>query len=399
MTKSRHAEQQAFLDWLLHEIDRQQVDVLLMAGDVFDTATPSNAAQELYFNFLGNLGRTCCRHVVIIAGNHDSPSFLEAPRQLLKHLRIHVIGKAADNPADDVITLKNAAGQLELIVVAVPYLRDRDVRFAEAGENIADKAEKLRQGISRYYQEAISAAVAMRAAARLEIPVVAMGHLFTDGGKTVEEDGVRDLYIGTLLHLTPEIFPAEVDYVALGHLHLPQLVQDKNHLRYCGSPLPMGFNEAGQQKIVCLVEFNGRQASVQELAIPVFQQLRSIHGNLRQIKEHLDQLSSLQESIWLSVKHVSEEVVGNLRQQLEDHLEGTQLEILRCLNEQMLQQALSADDLLEHLQSLDPKTVFAQCLQDNDIAELQREELQQTYQEALTAVLEAEPAEVKEETP
>ena len=126
--RRRYEEFEAFLAWLLATIEREQVAVLLVAGDVFDSSTPGIRAQELYYRFLCRVADSCCRHVVAIAGNHDSPSFLEAPRELLRALDVHVVGVSGDNPMDEVLVLRNQQNNPELIVCAVPYLRDRDIR-------------------------------------------------------------------------------------------------------------------------------------------------------------------------------------------------------------------------------------------------------------------------------
>src|SRR5690606_9614149 len=111
------------------------------------------------------------------------------------------------------------------------------------------------------YAGIVSLARQKRDALGVDIPVVAMGHLFTAGGKTVEGDGVRELYVGSLAHVAVSIFPDDLDYVALGHLHVPQKVGDSDSVRYSGSPLPMGFGEAGQQKSVVIVEFFSPKAA------------------------------------------------------------------------------------------------------------------------------------------
>ncbi|HQP27484.1 MAG TPA: exonuclease subunit SbcD, partial [Candidatus Syntrophosphaera sp.] len=151
--RKRYEEFEAFLFWLEETLHQEQVDTLLVAGDVFDTGAPSNRAQELYYRFLSRVATSSCRHVVVIAGNHDSPSFLNAPRELLKALHVHVIGGISDNRDDEVLVLSKEAGSPELIVCAVPYLRDRDIRVAEAGENIEDKERKLIEGIRSHYAE------------------------------------------------------------------------------------------------------------------------------------------------------------------------------------------------------------------------------------------------------
>lgn len=260
--KPRYDEFKQFLDWQLQAIRDHHVDMLLIAGDIFDTTAPSNQAQNLYYDFLSHVCDTPCRHVIIVAGNHDSASFLDAPKQLLKAFNIHIIGKMTQTLADEVITLYDKSGQPELIVMAVPYLRDRDVRMVGSGERLDDKERKLAQGIQAHYQ--VITDIALQQQAKLQavhhrtIPIVATGHLFTVGGQTTEGDGVRDLYIGSLGSIGAEIFHPQIDYVALGHLHIPQAVGGQARVRYSGSPIAMGFGESGQQKQVHLVRFDAR---------------------------------------------------------------------------------------------------------------------------------------------
>lgn len=258
--KPRYDEFKQFLDWQLQTLREQKVDVLLIAGDIFDTTAPSNQAQNLYYDFLSQVCHTDCRHVIIVAGNHDSASFLEAPKQLLKAFNIHIIGSMTDTPTDEVITLSDKAGQAELIVMAVPYLRDRDVRTVGHGERLEDKERKLAQGIKAHYAQIADIAIARQAQLKAKykrtIPIVATGHLFTVGGQTMEGDGVRDLYVGSLGSIGAEIFHPQIDYVALGHLHIPQAVGGQPHIRYAGSPIAMGFGESRQQKQVHLLRFD-----------------------------------------------------------------------------------------------------------------------------------------------
>ena len=258
--KPRYDEFKQFLDWQLQTLREQKVDVLLIAGDIFDTTAPSNQAQNLYYDFLSQVCHTDCRHVIIVAGNHDSASFLEAPKQLLKAFNIHIIGSMTDTPTDEVITLLDKAGQPELIVMAVPYLRDRDVRTVGHGERLGDKERKLAQGIKAHYAQIADIAIAQQAQLKAKykrsIPIVATGHLFTVGGQTMEGDGVRDLYVGSLGSIGAEIFHPQIDYVALGHLHIPQAVGGQPHIRYAGSPIAMGFGESRQQKQVHLLRFD-----------------------------------------------------------------------------------------------------------------------------------------------
>ncbi|MCP3901032.1 MAG: exonuclease subunit SbcD, partial [Desulfobacteraceae bacterium] len=129
--QKRYEEFEGFLTWLSDKINNENIDALLVAGDIFDNTTPSNKAQELYYKFLNRVAASKCRHIIIIGGNHDSPSFLNAPKELLSFLNVHVIGAALKDLSREVLVLKDDNEKAELIVLAVPYLRDRDIRSVE----------------------------------------------------------------------------------------------------------------------------------------------------------------------------------------------------------------------------------------------------------------------------
>ena len=240
--KKRYEEFTSFLQWLEQTIRAENIEILLIAGDVFDTATPSNKAQSLYYEFLYKLSFSCCRHVVIIGGNHDSPSFLNAPSSLLKVLNVHVVGAMKEDPKDEVILLRNNDIP-EALICAVPYLRDRDIRTHEAGEDIDQKNKKLNEGLKKHYFEVCEHAKEIKNKIEqdhdVNLPVIGMGHLFAAGGETVEGDGVRELYVGGINHVGVDAFPKVLDYVALGHLHVPQFVSKSHRVRYSGSLQPL----------------------------------------------------------------------------------------------------------------------------------------------------------------
>lgn len=391
--RKRYEEFEAFLTWLAETIQQNEVDALLVAGDVFDTSAPSNRAQELYYRFLCRVAASTCRHVVVVAGNHDSPSFLNAPKELLKALDVHVIGNASETPDDEVMVLRNEHDAPELIVCAVPYLRDRDIRVAEAGESVEDKERKLINGIRNHYAAVASVAEQKRDELGADIPIVGMGHLFTAGGQTVDGDGVRELYVGSLAHVTAGIFPASFNYLALGHLHVPQKVNGSKNIRYSGSPLPMGFGEAKQQKSVCQVAFDKKEghstaASVQLIDVPVFQKLERIKGEWDGISSRLLELSATNSQGWLEVIYEGEEVIGDLRERLETAITGTQMEILRIKNSRIIDRVLGQIHEEETLDDLNVNDVFERCLVAHQVPEDQRPELLRAYQETLSSLYE-----------
>ena len=386
--QKRYEEFGAFLDWMLDQICEQGVDVLLIAGDLFDTTTPSNRAQSLYYRFLNGVAVSSCRHVVIIGGNHDSPSFLDAPAQLLKALDVHVVGAACDDPADEVVLLRDAAGTPEAIVCAVPYLRDRDIRRAEAGESLDDKDRKLVAGIREHYASVCAAAEKLRTELAADIPLIGMGHLFAAGGRTLDGDGVRDLYVGSLAQVGVDAFPDCLDYVALGHLHVPQAVAGCERVRYSGSPLAMGFGEAKQQKSLCLIGFDGRVPALQLLDIPRFQRLERIKGDQAALEAALDRLAAEDESIWLEVLYEGDQIAADLRQWLELRIAGTRLSLLRIRNNRVIDRILARNGEGETLDDLQPSEVFERALDAHQVPEAQQAELKQLFSGLLQSMAE-----------
>lgn len=385
--QKRYTEHESFLLWLSDTIQEKHIDVLLVSGDIFDTSTPGNRAQELYYEFLCRTAKSSCSHVVITAGNHDSPTFLEAPKELLKTFNIHVIGTACENVEDEVLLLKNKNDEPELVVCAVPYLRERDIRTAENNESIDDKERAFTNGIISHYETVCRIAEEKRLAISKDIPIVCMGHLLTSGGETVAGDGVRELYIGTLAHITASIFPKSIDYLALGHLHVPQKISGSENMRYSGSPIPIGFGETNRKKSVCMVEFTKNIPSVTLLDIPLFQQLETITGDWEHIQSRILELKVLDSNIWLEINYESNEIITDLRERLETATNDTEIKILRIKNKQIYDKVLGQIDD-ESLDDLSVNDVFERCLEINNIPPESRQELLDTYLETLNSLYE-----------
>lgn len=388
--RKRYEEFEAFLNWLAGFIEEENIDVLLVAGDVFDNSAPSNHAQGMYYRFLGRVAAYSNRHVVVTAGNHDSPSFLNAPRELLKFLNVHAVGCASEPPADELIVLAGPDQEPRLIVCAIPYLRDRDIRTAEAGESVEDKERKIIEGIRAHYRRVCEAAEEKRALLKKPVPIVATGHLYAAGGQTVDGDGVRELYIGSLAQVRTDVFPECIDYLALGHLHIPQTVGGSDFIRYSGSPLPIGFGEAEQEKSVVLVEFSGIAPTVTKIPVPRFQELKTLRGDWQTIARGIDELKSRGSRAWLEIVYEGEDIAGSLRDRLDEAIAGTGIEILRVKNNRVLERAMSGMGTAETLDDLDVTDVFKRCLQAHDIPEDQRPALLSAYQEVVVSLSEAD---------
>lgn len=387
--RRRYDEFASFLDWLEETLRTEKIDALIVAGDIFDTGTPSNRAQELYYRFLCRVSSSGCRHIVISSGNHDSPSFLDAPAALLRALNVHVIGTAAEDPADEVVILKDENENPELIVCAVPYLRDRDIRSMSPGESIDERNAKMVEGLKKHYQAVCDEAERRQtelSGTGEKLPIVATGHLFTAGGQTVEGDGVRELYVGSLAHVESDVFPSVIDYMALGHLHVPQRVGGCDHIRYSGSPLPMGFGEASQKKRVITVEFGEMFPRIEEVFVPCFQELKRLTGSLEEIETGIRELAKSESGAWLEIEYTEGAVAGDLREILEELCGNTELEILRIRNKRIMERVLHQGAEEETLDDLSEADVFRRCLDAHGVAEEEREELTASYSEILLSL-------------
>lgn len=388
--RKRYEEFTQFLDWLLSIIKKEHIDVVLVAGDIFDTTTPSNRAQELYYAFLNNVAQSCCQHIVIIAGNHDSPTFLDAPKELLRALHVHVVGTISDAVEDEVLVLRNKKKVPQAIICSVPYLRDKDIRTVTAGETMEDKNRKLVEGLKKHYADVCACAEEKLESFKKEgytnIPLIGMGHLFTFGGEVADEDGVRELYVGSLAYVDKSAFPPALNYLALGHLHVPQRVAGTDIMRYSGSPLPMGFGEAHQTKKVIIISCTGTALDMSERAIPCFQRLEKVQGTLDAILSKIALLKKEHISVWIEVEYTGHESVGNVRQKIEKSVTDSLIDIIRIKNRSIIERVMRDIGSHETLDDIDEKEVFKRCLDTHHIDLDEREELTDLYNRILISL-------------
>ena len=265
--QSREGEHERFLSWLLELAAEAAADAIIVAGDVFDSANPPQSAQSRYFNFVSALHdkRSGCA-LVLIAGNHDSATLLEAPKQVLRALNVHIAGHLGEEPASRLLLLPSEKDP-RVVVALLPFLRDRDLRTARAGETAEDIRSQVTEGIKARYEETA-------AAAAQGIPLLATGHLTVDGTRT--SDSERDIHIGGLGAVAPAIFPAAFEYIALGHLHRPQEARGHAHIRYAGSPIALSFSESEDTKEVRVLDIAEGKITHHAVPIPVFRRLAQL---------------------------------------------------------------------------------------------------------------------------
>lgn len=389
--QSRYDEFEQFLNWLHNEIVRHEVDVLIVAGDVFDTATPSNKAQELYYEFLGKIATSPCRHVIITAGNHDSPTFLDAPKIILKSLNVHVVGQACTNPKDEVLLLLDDRQNAQAIVLAVPYLRDRDVRTGGSFEAISQRDEETARGIAAHYQSLVNHAKTIQDTLPNTVPIIATGHLFAAGANISSyDDGMRqEVFVGTLGQISASIFDECLDYVALGHIHAPQKVAGQERIHYCGSPIAMGFGEIGKRKQVLVVDFDSNKNNtpiIHSLFVPVFTKLVHLEGDMNSIKHALQLLIDEDKTIYAEVIYTGVELAPNFTQEIRAFLINTKVLPLNIQNTAQRQHVLRSTHQGENLKNLSQIDVFNRLLERRGVDSNEKEMLRNAYQSVILSI-------------
>ncbi|THH40576.1 exonuclease SbcCD subunit D C-terminal domain-containing protein [Neolewinella litorea] len=396
--RDRTPEHRAALDWLLQTVESEAVDVVIIAGDVFDVTNPSNQAKELYYEFLARLVKTRCASAVIVGGNHDSASLLDAPRGLLKALQLHVVGSAHTEAHDRVLKIR--CGEEEVLVAAVPYLRERDLRTARFGEGSTDRLQALREGIRRHFTEIAEAAETLRSDP--SVPLIATGHLFA-AGATDDDEKKSYIYQADENNIEAGHFPACFDYVALGHVHRAQHVGEYAHIRYAGSLVPLTFVEGQAARSVCLVDLDraGKPVHCRKIKVPAARTLLRLHAEFPDVKEALRRAVQALEAPsltpWVEVRVRTDVPIPNMREKLYDVIReaGTAadgppaVDILRISTERLtVRDAATPADDPRQLDELQPTDVFDQLCERQQLPADHSAVLQQDFRELFSWVSE-----------
>lgn len=386
----RRYEQQCFLDWLLETLVEQQADALIIAGDIFDTANPSALAQQQLYQFL-TAARARIPHLntVLIAGNHDSPARLEAPRPFLQLLDAVVSGQVWRLPngqhdlASLVVPLKDQTGAVAAWCLAVPFLRPADV------PKVASEQDAFLAGVKQVYAQTLALA---QSKATDQQAIIALGHCYLQGG-AASQDSERRIVVGNSEALPANLFSSDLSYVALGHLHLAQSVGQVDWIRYSGSPLPMSFAEAHYPHQVLCVDLAGQKLqAVEPVRIPRFVDLLRVPTKPAPMDTVLAALQALElaalpeiEQPYLEVRVQLTAPEPGLRLRIEETLKDKPVRLakietsyLRTEGEMTELAPLSLDDLAE----LDPLHLLTEIYQQKYAGELPRE-LSQAFTELL----------------
>ena len=332
----RAGEHEVFLNWLAGEIREREIDALIIAGDVFDVSNPSAASQSLYYHFIYRVtAENPTLQIVIVAGNHDSAARLEAPLPLLQAMRTEVRGvvrKSDDGEIDyDHLTveLKNRDGEVELLCMAVPFLRQGDY------PTVPTEGNPYAEGVRELYTQLLQRLWKRR---KENQSILAIGHLQAIGSEIAEKDYSERTVIGGLECVSPDAFSEQIAYTALGHIHKAQRVSGRENVRYAGSPIPMSFAEKHYHHGVVEVTFYGGCAVViMRVECPRLIPLMSVpNGEPASPEIVLEILKELPvtegAAPYLEVKVLLDEPEPMLRQEVEEALADKNYRLARIVS-------------------------------------------------------------------
>lgn len=390
MGKTRQAEHQAFCTWLIEQVRVHEVDALLIAGDIFDTGAPPSYAREQYNRFIVELRASGCE-LVVLGGNHDSVAMLGESKTLLAQLGTRVIPGVCEQLDEQLLVLHRRDGSPGAILCGIPFIRPRDVLQSQAGQSARDKQQSLQQAIAQHYQSLYALAEAKRAELGGDLPIIATGHLTTVGASA--SDSVREIYVGSLEAFPTSAFPPAA-YIALGHIHRPQRVGGLEHIRYCGSPIALSFDEARQQKEVLLVDLNGQGLqAITALPVPRFQPLLSLRGSLKELEVQIKQAAEqgrAEPPVWLEVLVGTDDYLSDLQLRIAALCEGLPVEVLRIRRERGNAAAGLQGQAKETLDELSVEDVFAQRLSSESLDETEQARLLGLYQQVVSELREGQ---------
>lgn len=381
MGMSRQREHQKMMDWLLNIIQDKAIDLLLVCGDIFDTGQPPSYARLMLNDLIIRLHALGVSSV-FLAGNHDSPAVFRENKSLLALLNSFMIESINERIEDNLIVFKNANQEPELLLCALPFIRARDAyKYGDLLLNNEQKEQQWQHLILQRYQNLSAGARAKQAAILAKtgryVPIVMTGHLTMFGVQ--ESESVRATYVGGIEALALSAFP-EADYFALGHIHKAMSLSNTRQVRYSGSPIPLAFDEAEEQKVMLIIDFDAAgQATIEKLQVPVFQKLFKLKTSFDRLEFDLKNLATQAkngERIWVDLCLESQDFLGDIRSKIDNICTALPLDILKITRLQSdVLPAWHDQEKVITLDELSPNDVFLEKLKEYDLKDEEKQRL------------------------
>ena len=380
--KSLDEDIQLFFDWLICFIKKEGIDVLIVAGDIFDMANPSHSSRRLYYFILKELVQTGVE-VIITSGNHDSPTNLQASSDILKVLDIHVVGGVTDDISDEVITYSKEGE--DIVFAAVPFLRDKDLREGNQLNDPSNRVEQVRNGILDHYNS-IGDYIKKMYPQSISIGI---GHLYLQSAKI--SDSEREIQIGNQAGINSKSLDGMFDYFALGHIHRPQAFSG-GKISYSGSPIALSFSERADQKQVNLIEIANGDVKFTKVTLPKFRALIKIKGDFNTVKNKLEADLKVDAPLvtYVEIEIVENEYSSSLLQEINDYLVNYNNDQFIILKERIIfnKSPKSLSQQLGNIQinDLKPGEVLDRRLENEDFDTKSKEDIKDAFLQLIDQV-------------
>lgn len=315
--KSFEEAHEKFIDWLIEVINTNNVELLLVVGDIFDNPFPATGVLNLYYSLLYKLSKTCLKKIIITSGNHDSPAVLEAPKDILSLLSIQIV--ASIENLDDLIIPIEKNNNTELVICAVPFLREKDIRKSLDKPDLSRKSEEIEENIAEIYNKLYQKTEDFR---KKNIPIITTGHLFVADYEALTPNEI-ELFIGGLQQLSLKNLNYDYYYFALGHVHRGMKIGNRENIRYSGSPIHLNFSEFLNTKYVVLIDTD--ENTITPIIVPVFRSLLAFKGSFEKIKNDIENFTNPYElKPWAKLIIEEDKAIPNLEYLILDFKEKTQ---------------------------------------------------------------------------
>ncbi len=341
MSQSREDEHIKSLNWLIDTIKKEKIDMLLIAGDIFDTVTPPIYAQKLYFNFLYRLSKTDCKNCVILAGNHDSASLLASSKEILSLLSVKVVEERGEIIEFD-----------DFVFLAVPYLREKVITSFISNQDYKESEKRYIKAIKSHYLDLY------KQIKNKNKRIISSGHLTIN--KAIKSESERELYIGNLAAIESSFFENLFDYTLLGHFHKPQKIGES--VSYSGSIIPLGFDEAKYEKSVFIL--NTENLKEKKLNVPTFRKLYELKGEAEEIEE---KLKNIKTDSWCKIVLQNEIKSESFIEKLFKIAKDKDIKILAIKYEKREKENPNSILYKEHIANLTPLEIFKRRLKEEEI--------------------------------
>jgi DNA repair protein SbcD/Mre11 len=371
-----------FFNWMLELIKQEAIDVLIVAGDIFDHNNPSNESRKLYFELLKDLAELKLQ-IIITGGNHDSINMLQASKELLALLGIMVVAGVPDDFEKQVMPLHNKGGEVLAICAAVPFLRDKDLRSYVAGESSEDRINATRNGIIDHY---VKCKKIISERYGDQYPTMATGHLYIQGATLSE--GERDIQIGNQAGIESKKLEGLFDYMALGHIHIANRYGN-GKIRYSGSPIALSFSEKEDVKTVIIIEVKEGQLVSRSVPVPKLRSLLKLAGKWQGIKEQIEMLQVENILPPLLELEIYENVamIPSIEYEISTY-KSNGINIVKRRFTPEKQEKASTEPLTfdRSIKEFNPNEVFLKKLETHDLSEEDKSLLMHTYAQLLEEV-------------